>query len=105
MLVCKDCGEHMEGDGFSVAIHCPNAMYSSWYDKEPDARPTFCGGWLSVDDALPSSDHPSKEYIVYETLNNKVQHDYYMVPEDGSPPFWNHYGMYVTHWQPMPEKP
>lgn len=104
-MFCKDCGEKMEGDGYSVPVHCPNADYLDWYDKEPDAVPTLCGGWISVEDALPSTDQPSKEYNVYETLNNKVQHDYFIVPEDGSKPFWNHYGKYVTHWRPLPKSP
>lgn len=41
-VYCKDCGEGMEGDGFSVVIHCPNADFLFWYDKEPDAAPVHC---------------------------------------------------------------
>lgn len=26
-MYCKDCGEVMEGDGFSVVVHCPNADF------------------------------------------------------------------------------
>lgn len=37
---CKNCGEHMEGDGYSVVVHCPNAED---YDYcEPDADPVYC---------------------------------------------------------------
>ncbi|AZV01952.1 hypothetical protein [Aeromonas phage Akh-2] len=45
-MVCKDCGEHMEGDGFSVPVHCPNADYKQWYDKEPDAEPVYCNFFI-----------------------------------------------------------
>ena len=41
-VYCKDCGGIMEGDGFSVVIHCPNAEYIKYYDKEPDAAPVHC---------------------------------------------------------------
>lgn len=41
-MYCKDCGEVMEGDGFSVVVHCPNADFLFWYDKEPDASPVHC---------------------------------------------------------------
>lgn len=44
MVYCKDCGEIMEGDGFSVVVHCPNADFLFWYDKEPDAAPVQCDG-------------------------------------------------------------
>ncbi|HHT5111316.1 TPA: DUF551 domain-containing protein [Klebsiella aerogenes] len=50
----------------------------------------------------------SYEYLVFETLNNRVNHDYWNVPDTGDDtftPFWNHYGEYVTHWQPLPAAP
>lgn len=43
---CKDCGEGMEGDGYSVVVHCPNACYIAYYDKEPDANPVHCEGYV-----------------------------------------------------------
>lgn len=30
-MVCKNCGEYMEGDGYRQVIHCPNAD-SETYD-------------------------------------------------------------------------
>ncbi|EPJ9867559.1 DUF551 domain-containing protein [Escherichia coli] len=49
-----------------------------------------------------------KEYLVFDGLNNKVHHDYWVVPDGDSAPvasFWNHYGAHVTHWMPLPEPP
>lgn len=33
---CKDCGESMEGDGYSDVIHCPNIDVTGM-GYEPDA--------------------------------------------------------------------
>lgn len=59
-------------------------------------------GWIDVNDRLPDSDG---EFVVFDTMNNKVHHDYFVVPADGSSPFWNHYGPHVTHWMPLAPKP
>jgi len=50
-------------------------------------------GWIPVSERLPEQSQlgSAVEYLVYETLNNKVQHDYYIVPGDGTSPFWNYY--------------
>ena len=63
--------------------------------------------WVPVTEKLPPCiAYTNKEYLVYETLNNKVQHDYFVCSEDGSfPSFWNHYGDNVTHWRYMPKRP
>lgn len=61
--------------------------------------------WISVHDALPDTDRDAMEYLVYDKLNHKVGHDYYMVPTDGGAPFWNHYQQYVTHWMALPDAP
>lgn len=95
-------------NGLGVACTLINGEYvredikdcwCAWQAALEAAKPK----WVSVDDELPSDDFDSKEYIVFEALNGKVQHDYYMVPDDGSEPFWNHYGKYVTHWMEMPK--
>ena len=36
---CKDCGEQMEGDGYTTVLHCPNVDAS---DREPDCDPVHC---------------------------------------------------------------
>lgn len=68
---------------------------------------TVPGKWIPVSDRLPSNEPGSYEYLVYETLNNRVQHDYWNSEGEHSnlESFWNHYGNYVTHWQPLPEPP
>lgn len=43
-MICKKCGEVMEGDGYSFALHCPNAKESDWDSNEPDAKPVECDG-------------------------------------------------------------
>ena len=62
--------------------------------------------WIPCSEQMPPKTKPgsSQEYLVYETLNNRVQHDCYNVPETMAP-FWNHYGKNVTHWMPLPEAP
>ena len=45
---CKDCGENLEGDGYTSVIHCPYTEELG-YDLEPDANPVYCG-WRVCDD-------------------------------------------------------
>lgn len=61
--------------------------------------------WQPIESNLPSCKESAIEYLVFDTLNNKVGHDYWMVPDDGGEPFWNHYGEYVSHWMPLPQGP
>ncbi|EQB8484317.1 DUF551 domain-containing protein [Escherichia coli] len=72
------------------------------YPVTPDA-------WISCSEQMPENIPGScKEYLVFDGLNNKVHHDYWVVPDGGSAPvasFWNHYGAHVTHWMPLPEPP
>jgi hypothetical protein len=58
--------------------------------------------WVSVDDRLPDAVYVDgiesyKEYLVYETMNKKVSHDYFHSSHG-----WNHYCGYVTCWMPLP---
>lgn len=39
-MICKDCGEQMEGDGYSLAIHCPNVEDIT--ECTPDCNPIYC---------------------------------------------------------------
>jgi hypothetical protein len=59
--------------------------------------------WISVDERLPEPVYVDgiesyKEYLVCDTLNKKVSHDYFHSSHG-----WNHYCGYVTHWMPLPE--
>ncbi len=61
--------------------------------------------WINAERASPDT---GGEYIVYEKLNNRVSHDYWNAPDAEEPyfkPFWNHYGNYVSAWQPLPPPP
>ncbi|ROK14344.1 hypothetical protein BFD67_16880 [Escherichia coli] len=72
------------------------------YPATPDS-------WISCSERMPENIPGScKEYLVFDGLNNKVHHDYWVVPDGDSAPvasFWNHYGAHVTHWMPLPEPP
>lgn len=39
-MTCPICGEPLEGNGYSVVLHCPDADLSLGY--EPDANPVYC---------------------------------------------------------------
>lgn len=40
---CKDCGEVMEGDGYSYVCHCPYAPEHTYDTLAPDDNPVSCG--------------------------------------------------------------
>ncbi len=71
--------------------------------------PVTPDGWISCSERMPENIPGScKEYLVFDGLNNKVHHDYWVAPDGDSAPvasFWNHYGAHVTHWMPLPEPP
>lgn len=61
--------------------------------------------WIRMAERKPPCSTDAIEYMVFDSINNKVHHDYYMIPACGGVPFWNHYGDHVTHWMPLPEPP
>ena len=75
----------------------------------PGNYPVTPDGWISCSKRTPENIPGScKEYLVFDALNNKVHHDYWVVPDGDSAPvasFCNHYGAHVTHWMPLPEPP
>ena len=79
--------------------------WKAWKEAKAQAVPE----WISVKDQLPPSDPYNREYWVYETLNNKVQHDYWVCPDTGLDqdfePFFNNWPREVTHWMPMVKYP
>jgi len=71
--------------------------------------PVISDGWVAFSEREPENKPGSYEYLVFETLNNGVHHDYWNVPDSGDDcqftPFWNHYDRHVTHWMPLPAAP
>nr|WP_320404477.1 DUF551 domain-containing protein [Escherichia coli] len=78
-------------------------------DVLPFSLPVTPDSWISCSERMPENIPGScKEYLVFDGLNNKVHHDYWVVHDGDSAPvasFWNHYGAHVTHWMPLPETP
>ncbi len=76
---------------------------------EQEAKAQAVPEWISVKDKLPPNDPYNREYWVYEALNNKVQHDYWVCPDTGLDqdfePFFNNWSRTVTHWMPMVKYP
>lgn len=69
---------------------------------------TVPGKWIPVSERMPENKPGCYKYLVFETLNNRVNHDYWNVPDKGDDaftPFWNYYGEHVTHWMPLPAAP
>lgn len=67
--------------------------------------PAVPGKWIPVSEQMPENKPGCHKYLVFETLNNRVNYDYWNVPDKGDEaftPFWNHYGDHVTHWMPFP---
>jgi hypothetical protein len=101
-------------DGGNTWVQCSRQAYDRHeaagqrvrvlYERPQLNSPEIPEGWIKCSDHKPDS---SGEFLVYETLNNRVQHDYW-VPDDCAAlglGFWNHYANYVTHWMPLPTAP
>ena len=41
-MYCNNCNQTMEGGGYTVVYHCPDASEIKVQDKEPDANPVYC---------------------------------------------------------------
>ncbi|HDX8901432.1 TPA: DUF551 domain-containing protein [Klebsiella michiganensis] len=70
--------------------------------------PVIPGRWIPVSERMPENKPGCYKYLVFETLNNRVNNDYWNVPDKGDEaftPFWNYYGEHVTHWMPLPAAP
>jgi len=52
MSNCRDCGELMEGDGYTFPVRCPNLSEEVWWYEAPDSGPWYCN--FSDDDGQPS---------------------------------------------------
>lgn len=70
--------------------------------------PAIPDGWVACSERMPENIPGCYEYLVFETLNNQVNHDYWNVPDKGDDrfnPFCNYYSQHVTHWMPLPAAP
>lgn len=86
---------------------CPEQNYIA--PAQDGDSPVIPDGWVACSERMPESKPGSHEYLVYEILNHRVQHDYWNTPDnDYIEPLlssWNHYGDHVTHWMPLPAAP
>ncbi|STR06210.1 DUF551 domain-containing protein [Klebsiella quasipneumoniae] len=85
---------------------CPRVIEPLYRHALP--APTAPCKWIPARERMPENKPGSYEYLVFETLNNRVNHDYWNVPDKGDDafaPFWNYYGGHVTHWMPLPAAP
>ena len=41
-VTCKNCGERLDGDGYSDPMRCPDATEDDWYFSAPDEGPFYC---------------------------------------------------------------
>ncbi|MFO4449460.1 DUF551 domain-containing protein [Klebsiella quasipneumoniae subsp. quasipneumoniae] len=115
-VVCPDCGNKRCPRANNHRNACTGSnepgQEGSAYPADPQSPgsepATVPGKWIPVREQMPESKPGSYEYLVFETLNNRVNHDYWNVPDKGDDafaPFWNYYGGHVTHWMPLPAAP
>ena len=106
-IACK-FGDHSytwkleRGEKVSISGNPPDRATCRYCKKTfSEAQPDIFYSWISVGDKLPDTTVLFKEFLVYDTLNNKVGHDYW----NNEQLEWNHYQTHVTHWMPLPKPP
>ena len=118
VMVPKEMTDEI-GEAIAMQANCCGGIALDIYDAMIAAAPhdtpalnsvqsvvTVPGKWIPVSERMPEDKPGCYEYLVFETINNRVAHDYWNVPDDGEfTPFWNHYGEHVTHWRPLPSAP
>lgn len=84
-------------------------LAKAFYEAGQQSKVQTDTKWISIKDQLPPNDPHNREYWVYENLNNKVQHDYWVCPDSDLDqdfePFFNNWFGSVTHWMPMVKYP
>jgi len=61
-MICKDCGEQLDGDGYKRVLRCPNGPESGEGSGEfaaPDEGPFYCGFTDAPNEKEESHDNPS----------------------------------------------
>lgn len=108
----KGRGKRSEGDFTPDLSMSPEEIIEAINNRHANSTPDSDNAciivkWIPVNERLPENKPGSYKYLVFETLTNRVSHDYWNVPGAGEEftPFWNHYGDYVTHWMPLPAGP
>jgi hypothetical protein len=56
---CRDCGERLEGDGYTKVRHCPNIEDIDMI--EPDASTQYCGWKDPEEEKEPEPELPKKQ--------------------------------------------
>lgn len=98
-LICLEANRHL--DKYGAMAKEVNKLLG----RIPAQPAPVVPRWIPVSEQMPENKPGSYEYLVFETLNNQVNHDYWNVPDKGDDaftPFWNYYGEHVTHWMPLP---
>lgn len=110
--VIKGRGKRSEGDFTPDLSMSPEEFIREFRKLASSSTPVSLyyhatGEWIPMSEQMPENKPGSFEYLVFETLTKRVNHDYWNVPGAGEEftPFWNHYGDYVTHWMPLPAGP
>ena len=39
---CKHCGDDLLGDGYTLPLHCVNALEEDWWYSAPNSGPYYC---------------------------------------------------------------
>ncbi|WKM72915.1 DUF551 domain-containing protein [Klebsiella oxytoca] len=120
VMVPKEITDEI-GEAIAMQANCCGGIALDIYDAmlaaAPHDTPTLnslqsvdsvADTWIPVSERMPENKPGCYKYLVFETLNNRVNHDYWNVPDKGDEaftPFWNYYGEHVTHWMPLPAAP
>jgi len=48
-MKCPKCGGNIEGDGYTIVLHCENVSSENIEYSEPDANPVYCDNEMVED--------------------------------------------------------
>ena len=107
LATARQMYEECSGQGF-YTYTLPAAPHDTPALNSLQSVDSVADTWIPVSERMPENKPGCYKYLVFETLNNRVNHDYWNVPDKGDEafaPFWNYYGDHVTHWMPLPNSP
>ena len=67
-VLCPNCGESMEGDGYTTVYHCPNTT-KDICSLEPDANPVHC---IAEEEILPAYAWPGGYTLCYLAADSEI---------------------------------